>query len=126
MRRWLSVLLMLLLPLQVSWSVAAEYGNHSATLASPHAELHVHEHAHDGPAADVAHAGDPADADHHATCCDLHQCHSHGSFAALTTDGDLAIVATAAGYAPEQAGRLRSREATRIERPKWAAPPITS
>lgn len=117
MRRWLSVLLMLLLPLQVSWSVAAEHGGHGAAHAE--ASVHAHDHAHDGmPAAD--------EAESHAVCCDLHQCHTHGSFAALTASAGFTALADAAGYATEQVGRLRSFDATRIERPKWAASPITS
>lgn len=109
---------MLLLPLQVSWSVAAEYGEHSATLAAPHAELHQHDHAHD--------AGEAGEAGHHAACCDLDQCHTHGSFAALPAGAGFAALVSSTGYATEQVGPLRSREATRIERPKWAASPITS
>jgi hypothetical protein len=130
MRRWIALVLIALLPLQVSWSVAAEYGNHGATLAAPHAERHAHGQAQDEPAAEMAAAqGKPMAADQteaHTACCDLHQCHAHGSFAALTATAGFMPLAVVARYASEQAGRVRNLEATRIERPKWAASPIPS
>jgi hypothetical protein len=124
MRRWIALLLIALLPLQVSWSIAAEYGSHGATLAAPHAELHVHGHAHEGTAAVEVGSAVADEATSHTACCDLHQCHTHGSFAALTGTAHFAPIAATACYADEPAGRVRSLEATRIERPKWAASPI--
>jgi hypothetical protein len=132
MRRWIALLLMLLLPLQVSWSVAAEYGTHGATLGAPHAELHAQGHVHADAPPDVAEpdslVASSGDTDTgsaaHAACCDLHQCHTHGNFAALTATAGLAALASMAAYATEQVGRLQSLEATSIERPQWAGSTI--
>jgi len=130
MRRWIALLLIALLPLQVSWSVAAEYGHHGATLAAPHAEMGAHGHAqhdvHEGSKAG-AEAEDAASerAEAPSVCCDLHQCHAHGSFAALTSATGLVALAALSGYATEPAGQWSRIDAVRIERPKWTASPIT-
>ncbi len=61
MRRWLTVFLLILLPLQLSWAVAATYCAHEADPAASHVGHHQHRHEADpaGPA-DVADAADPA------------------------------------------------------------------
>lgn len=44
MRRWLTIALMLLLPLQFAWAAAAAYCGHEPAPAKPHIGHHVHEH----------------------------------------------------------------------------------
>ncbi len=46
MRRWLTVFLLILLPLQLSWAVAATYCAHEADPAVNH--IGHHQHQHDG------------------------------------------------------------------------------
>lgn len=46
MRRWLAVFLLILLPLQLSWAVAATYCGHEADPAARH--VGHHEHRHEG------------------------------------------------------------------------------
>ncbi|TXI25184.1 MAG: hypothetical protein E6Q67_01495 [Roseateles sp.] len=59
MRRWLCLLLMVLLPLQFSWAVAAAYCGHEAGGAARHVGHHAHEHA-----ASKAEAGASPQAEH--------------------------------------------------------------
>ncbi len=58
MRRWLTILLLVLLPLQFSWAAAAAYCQHER----PGHARHVghHEHAHGGAEASQQAAGDQA------------------------------------------------------------------
>lgn len=44
MRRWLTVFLLFLLPLQLSWAVAATYCAHEAEPAASHVGHHAHRH----------------------------------------------------------------------------------
>lgn len=47
MRRWLTVFLLILLPLQLSWAVAATYCAHEADPAASHVGHHQHRHEAD-------------------------------------------------------------------------------
>ncbi|MET0209673.1 MAG: hypothetical protein ABW220_11580 [Burkholderiaceae bacterium] len=58
MRRWLTVFLLILLPLQLSWAVAATYCQHEKDPAVTHIGHHQHEHPVEAKAAQ----GDSADA----------------------------------------------------------------
>lgn len=44
MRRWLTILLLFVLPLQFSWAVAATYCQHEEVAAVSHFGHHAHEH----------------------------------------------------------------------------------
>lgn len=59
MRRWLTVFLLILLPLQLSWAVAATYCAHEADPAVSHVGHHEHRHE----ASDDAASADAAGAD---------------------------------------------------------------
>lgn len=54
MRRWLTVFLLFLLPLQLSWAVAATYCAHEAVPAVSHVGHHEHRHEASGDAAGAA------------------------------------------------------------------------
>ena len=58
MRRWLTVFLLILLPLQLSWAVAATYCAHEADPAARH--VGHHEHRHEAGSAGSAGSADPA------------------------------------------------------------------
>ncbi len=63
MRRWLAVLMMVLLPLQFSWAAVTHYGGHEAGVDAAHGGHHVH----------LGHSHASADADPH------HQAGSDGT-----------------------------------------------
>ncbi|ALV09178.1 cation efflux protein, CzcI family [Roseateles depolymerans] len=44
MRRWLSILLLVLLPFQFTWSVAASYCGHESAPSTHHIGHHTHQH----------------------------------------------------------------------------------
>lgn len=44
MRRWLSILLLVLLPFQFTWSVAASYCGHESAASARHVGHHGHKH----------------------------------------------------------------------------------
>lgn len=46
MRRWLSILLLVMLPFQFSWAVAASYCQHETGKLSSHFGHHEHKHEH--------------------------------------------------------------------------------
>jgi hypothetical protein len=77
MRRWLAVLLMVLLPLQLSWAVAASYCSHETGAAADHFGHHDHAgHSHVSQDADPDH---PADADGTSSeLSDIDCGHCHG------------------------------------------------
>ncbi len=120
MRRLLVLLLLVLLPLQSSWSALASYCEHETRLESAHLGHHEHLHA-DGRAAKAA----DATADDQAPGApdlDCGICHGAGTgmppLASALPDERTAAPrpraiadATAAGQAP-----------ARPERPQWAPP----
>ena len=61
MRRWLTVFLLFLLPLQLSWAVAATYCAHEADPAVNHIGHHQHRHEASEGATKASGARDPAD-----------------------------------------------------------------
>jgi cytochrome c5 len=72
MRRWLLVLLLLVLPLQFAWAAAAPYCAHEATPAASKHPGH-HQHVHQG-GSDVAKAGDDGNGigTDHTDCASCH------------------------------------------------------
>jgi hypothetical protein len=45
MRRWFFIVMLILLPVQLSWAAASAYCQHTAPHTTPHPGHHVHEHA---------------------------------------------------------------------------------
>lgn len=143
MRRWLALLLLVWLPLQSLWAVAAPYCQHdsqhesqhepaSVSAAVQHLGHHDHDHAAHGPApesaldsaldpgVDPANPANPVDtgAPHdHAHC---HGCQGH--CAALPSSAGTPIgAASAHGLNPTGQGGLPSPAQPRPERPNWRA-----
>jgi hypothetical protein len=109
MRRWLAILLLLLLPAQATWAVVAPYCAHEAAPQAQHLGHHEHQH-HDQPDQSQLAAGLPD--------LDCGQCHGHGAAVVL------AALQLAAGPLPAQpvcaaAVPLRARAAAPPERPQW-------
>ncbi len=48
MRRWLTILLLFILPVQFAWSAAAAYCQHEEVTGMTHIGHHAHEHKADG------------------------------------------------------------------------------
>ena len=110
MRRWLAILLLLLLPAQATWAAAAGYCAHGAASAASHFGHHAPEaHGHaDDPAQDATAAG--------------HDCgHCHGQHAGVIPR----IEPVRAGHPCGATVAVRDEPwathlALRPERPKWA------
>ncbi|WP_265942185.1 hypothetical protein [Dechloromonas sp. A34] len=75
MRRWLSIFLVIVLPLQISWALAATYCQHETGSAQ---RFGHHDHKHDAEDNEKLAKASPADVDN-----DCAVCHA-GSIAALT------------------------------------------
>jgi hypothetical protein len=110
MRRWLSIFLLIVLPLQISWAVAATYCQHE-TGSTQHIGHHDHKHqAKDG---EMLAKGSVSDVDN-----DCAVCHA-GCVAALTAFG---IYLPELGAAVDDLGTIRlwvSHIDEQPERPNW-------
>lgn len=106
MRRWLSLLLLFVVPLLSSWSAVAAYCEHTPDAQVRHFGHHPHQHADE--------AGDNAT----STASDCDHCHSPGAtpvFSAIEARRD-----DNGRPAPYVDARLRLRPPAPLERPKWA------
>ncbi len=111
MRRWLSIFLLIVLPLQISWAVAATYCQHE-TGSTKHFGHHDHKHqAEDG---EKLAKGSVSDVDN-----DCAVCHA-GCVAALTSFSSLLpkVGAVAAHFRTDQL--WASPPAEQPERPNWS------
>jgi hypothetical protein len=126
MRRWVSLVLLVLLPLQLSWAAAASYCQHES---GPGTVAHFghHEHEHEPPHADGAPAGDHAVAeashdgpdtklplvDHDCAYCHL------GSAHALHVSFEMAGTPIGESFAGEPGVSKPGFIPSRLERPNW-------
>lgn len=118
MRRWLTILLLVLLPTQMSWAAVADYCAHESGAAADH--VGHHDHATHGHA--LADASDVHDADDGAaSAADVDCSHCHGQCAGMLLSlvpaplDRLASTPLSAGDAPRAA-----HTAAQPERPQWA------
>lgn len=111
MRRWLAILLLVLLPLQSLWAAAAPYCAHEESPKTMHLGHHTHEHQ-ESPTDEVTSKGSPTA---HADC---HVCH-----------GGAAVVTGAIGTPEQPAMRehgpslnpsIPAGSVSPPERPNWA------
>lgn len=118
MRRWLALLLLCLLPFQVSWAAVADYCSHEHGQAARHFGHHSDEYeAWPGKAGDPAQPGS-------AGASLAHDHHSHLS-GFLGLPGDAALVpahAWGTSFAAEEPLRPASVPPDQPERPKWSVP----
>jgi len=123
MRRLLTILLLLVLPLQFSWAAAAAYCQHGGA-SDRQAHMGHHEHRH------VADSAPDADPQAHAGMADAGQqqgvdddcafCHFGCGKTVGTTPVQFAAVGRPA-FAPDVAAPPASPRPSRIERPNWRA-----
>lgn len=114
MRRWIAILLMIVLPLQLSWAVAANYCQDEQGAGAQHFGHHVHLH-HDGldAAKKLAKGKQQADRD----CgCSGHLCGAHLLPAGL---GDLPGVTPGQQLGATVPRAYQYLDPPRIERPNW-------
>jgi hypothetical protein len=117
MRRWLAILLLVLMPAQFTWAAMARYCPHETDATASHWGHHdVAGHGHDtAPAVD----GDAATADTDAATVDCHHCHGPAGLI-----GALAAPAPRlpdGAPAPQPAPARAEPVPTQPERPQWAA-----
>ena len=122
MRRFVALLLLVLLPLQAIWAAAAPYFQHEAEGASHHIGHHQPEHAH-APAVDATDShgtpGDPGGDAASGTHTDCHVCHGG---TALAHEVRLSqVVQTTTLPVPTLVAGLPAPPAERPDRPSWPA-----
>ena len=120
MRRWLAVLLLMLLPTQMTWAVVAGYCAHESGAAADHVGHHDHAaHSHGHLLPD---APDPPDSGSDARAGVNHDCgHCHGQYASMP----IAVVPPQferfpSASLPPGDERCAAPAAAQPERPKWA------
>lgn len=127
MRRVLTVLLLLILPLQLSWAVAAAYCQHEVTpQVATHPGHHAHQHALDADPAtsdvapDHAHAQD--DTNDKSPCVDDDCAYCHLACLKTVTVPALAVMASAgSSFIAHGAPAIVSQTSGGIDRPNWRA-----
>ena len=114
MRRFVALLLLVLLPLQAIWAAAAPYCQHEDEAASHHIGHHQPEHQH-ATAVDAGDHGDEASSTH----SDCHVCHSG---TVLVHEVRLVqAMSTTTLPVPTLTQGLPAPPTARPERPKWPA-----
>ena len=117
MRRLLSILLLVLLPLQFSWAAVASYCEHEAGPDAAHVGHHAHQH-------DDAHSGEPGLDDNggepSVKAIDLDCAQCHGQCAALPLAAAwTAVEAAAERFADIANAPSDGQPSPRPERPQW-------
>lgn len=110
MRRWLTILLLVMLPLQFSWAAAAAYCQHETSADAGHVGHHQHEHKASTQGADD---GSKLLGDN-----DCGYCHLSAAKPVQMQAAEVPVTTgpTIRGVA---AGPLPSRDPDRLERPNW-------
>lgn len=111
MRRFVALLLLVLLPLQAVWAAAAPYCQHESEAQGHHIGHHQPEHAHDTPGDD----GGGATSAH----TDCHTC--HGGTVLAQEVRMLQVMAASAQPVPTLVHGLPAPPAERPDRPSWLA-----
>ncbi len=116
MRRCLAILLLILLPTQMSWAAVADYCMHESGAGADHVGHHDHaDHRHG------ASAGDKAKSDGSAsTAADFDCGHCHGTCASMPAPlGDTSPLALASHPVTPVEGIVRTLAQSPPERPQW-------
>ena len=118
MRRWLAILLLVLLPTQMSWAAVADYCAHESGAAADHVGHHDHAtHGHAlADAADVHDADDGADS---AADVDCGHCYGQCAGMLLRLVPSLLDRLTSTPLPVSDAGSA-THAAAQPERPQWA------
>lgn len=112
MRRWLPILLLMLLPLQAVWAAAAPYCEHEESPTAMHVGHHTHEHQ--GSQADDQEPSSTSFADH----ADCPAC--HGAAAAVPALTGSAAVAGDSDAAPTWLQSIPRPPVFPPDRPNWS------
>lgn len=122
MRRFVALLLLVLLPLQAIWAAAAPYCQHEAQAASHHIGHHQPEHAH-APAVDATDShGTASDQDGNAASSTHTDCHTcHGGMVLAHEVRPLQVMLAATQPVPTSVHGLPAPPAERPDRPSWPA-----
>ncbi|MFZ5520671.1 MAG: cation efflux protein, CzcI family [Pseudomonadota bacterium] len=117
MRRWLTLLLVLVLPIQFTWAVAAPYCQHEKAASVRHFGHHAHDHEATASTAEQK-AGKPAGlayVDHDCGFC-------HLGAAQPVPMQSIGLMLEAGADRHEATTRSwRTRDPDRLERPNWPA-----
>ena len=114
MRRWLTILFMVFLPLQLGWAAVSAYCQHESGAAANH--LGHHDHRHQAAAGDES--GSKATGSHFAcSFCQAASCTALPSGAGSSSAGIL----TSPAIAPPPM-ELLAGHPSEPERPKWGFP----
>lgn len=117
MRRWLAILMLVLLPFQFTWAAVASYCGHERGVASQHFGHHEHQHHADSTAKQVD--GDAAGKTPGGN--DLDCAHCHGSCSGIVSPlTGLVSPDIASQPAMLTAGLVRTLVHSPPERPQWA------
>ena len=117
MRRCLAILLLILLPTQMSWAAVADYCMHESGAGADHVGHHDHgDHRHGASASDKSKADGSA-----STAADFDCGHCHGHCAGML-DVPVGLKTNALGSAPPGLAEAPSSEhlPAQPERPQWA------
>lgn len=127
MRRALTVLLLLILPLQLSWAVAAAYCQHEVSVPSTgHVGHHEHLHAQDAEkvSGDVAKKNSPEQqgGGDKPQCVDDDCAYCHLAGLKTVTVADIVLaVAVESTFVTRSVLPIESQPRGRIDRPNWRA-----
>lgn len=124
MRRWFSILLLTLLPLQFSWAAVASYCGHQNEAQARHFGHHEHQHQHQGDADVDSGTGTISDgpAGSSPGSFDFDCGHCHGSCAGLLQAYKAlpSVVKSSRPGTPFE-GFARTLAPTPPERPQWVS-----
>lgn len=114
MRRWLTIFLLLLLPMQLSWAVGTAYCKHETGAAAQHFGHHEHQHT-----ADDERASSPTLNANGAGDADCGTCHA-GCTTAIVDSMSLPAILMSSDMHSSRHFRISSHTPSLPERPNWA------
>jgi len=118
MRRWLTIFLLVLLPMQFVWASAASYCQHEQNVKAAHVGHHEHQHDDASPAAEQAAADDTSSSSAGINHADCSYCHLSCAKSFACARPDYAVPMREAFASGVVQGHLSPLH-ERIERPNW-------
>jgi hypothetical protein len=113
MRRWLAILFMVFMPLQLGWAAVSAYCQHESGAAADHLGHHEHRHQGDDRDSDSKSLGDHFD-------CGF--CHASCITALPSSAASSALGMMSPPIAQPPLEQILSAHPAEPERPKWARP----
>ncbi len=112
MKRLLTILLLVLIPLQVTWAAVGVYCQHESDMVTQHIGHHTHEHKSDSSSTDKSDSTSKSVFDN-----DCGTCHA-GCFAVLVSDQTNCFLTAKSSYS-EHIKPNYSLHGDRPDRPQW-------